>query len=265
MKTPGIWIAVGVLVFFTITGCSSKNVASTSDGTETGQSSASKGGVRGGAGGSGSIDEYGALGDGTPGSRGPGRRGPDGAFRGGIPGSGGSGQTGKDGAPGSPGSSGGTLRDGQPLTGFSQKGGEESVDGGPMMMSKADQETMENRQARRTREDARKVLVDIYFAFDRWGLSEEGKRNLSQSADFLRRNPTAKLVIEGHCDERGSREYNLALGEKRAKETRHYLSDLGIHNAVAITSYGKERPSCNEQNESCYSKNRRAQLAIEPD
>ena len=107
------------------------------------------------------------------------------------------------------------------------------------------------------------TLLDIYFAFDRWGLSDEGKKNLSESAVFLRKHPTAKLVIEGHCDDRGSREYNLALGEKRAKETRTYLSDLGIRNPVTVTSYGKERPSCDKQDESCYSKNRRAHLLME--
>jgi peptidoglycan-associated lipoprotein len=264
MKTQRILIALGALVFLTVAGCSSKNVGSTSDGTETGQFSTSKSGARGGAaGGGGSIDEDGTMGSGIPGSGGFGQRNQDGAP--GSPGSGGFGRKNQDGA-GSPGSGGGTMRSGEPLSGFSHKSGEESVaDTGPVMMSKADKEAMENRQARRTREDARKVLVDIYFAFDRWGLSEEGKKNLSQSAGFLRKHPTAKLVIEGHCDERGSREYNLALGEKRAKETRHYLSDLGIHNEVAITSYGKERPSCQEQDESCYSKNRRAHLVIESD
>lgn len=264
MKTPVIWIAVGGLVFLSITGCSSKNVASTSDGTEAGQSSTSKGGLRGGASGSGSIDEDGTLGSGTPGSGGFGRKSQDGAPGFGAQGSGGSGRTAEDGTPGSPGSSGGTMRSGQPLTGFSQKSGEESVgDTGPVMIAKADQDAMKTQQARRTRDDARRVLVDIYFAYDRWALSEEGKKNLSQSADFLRKHPTAKLIIEGHCDERGTHEYNLALGEKRAKETRHYLADLGIHNAIGITSYGKERPSCNEQNESCYSHNRRAHVVIE--
>ena len=72
-----------------------------------------------------------------------------------------------------------------------------------------------------------------------------------------------KLLIEGHCDERGSREYNLVLGEKRAKETERFLLGLGIQNHVAVTSYGKERPVCTEHDESCYWKNRRAHLVLE--
>jgi len=230
MTAQRIWIAGLGLVFLTMTGCSSKNVGSTSDSMETGQLSASersaKGGLRG-RGGTGSTGENGGLNSGTPGS---GR---------------------------------GNMR-GNPLTGFSEKPGDESIDGtSPMMLSKADQQGMESREARRIREEARKSLLDIYFDFDRWGLSDEGKKNLSESAGFLRKHPTAKLVIEGHCDDRGSREYNLALGQKRAKETRHYLSDLGIHNPVTVTSYGKERPTCNGQDESCYSKNRRAHLLME--
>ena len=75
--------------------------------------------------------------------------------------------------------------------------------------------------------------------------------------------PKVKLLIEGHCDERGSREYNLVLGEKRAKETERFLLGLGIQNRVVVTSYGKERPVCNEHDESCYWKNRRAHLVLE--
>src|SRR2546425_6438110 len=77
-------------------------------------------------------------------------------------------------------------------------------------------------------------------------------KNLAQNADFLKQNPTVKLLIEGHCDERGSREYNLVLGEKRALETRRYLESLGVKNALTVTSYGKERPVCAEHDESCY-------------
>ena len=206
MKTPGImWIAMGGLVFLMVTGCSSKNVKSTSE-TELSSSD---------------------------GASGPG---------------------------------GGNALRGGPLTGFGKKPADESIAGtAPRMLSKADQQGMDSREARKTREDSRKQLLDIYFAFDRWGLSEEGKKNLSESAAFLREHPKAKLFIEGHCDERGSVEYNLALGEKRAKEARQYLSDLGIHNAVAVTSYGKERPTCKEHDEACFSKNRRAHLLIEAD
>jgi peptidoglycan-associated lipoprotein len=164
-----------------------------------------------------------------------------------------------EGVEGRKGGSGAPLGN-EPLTGFSKKPSDEAVGGsGPTVMSKADPQGGQ----RRSREDGRQALADVYFAFDRWGLSEEGKKNLAQSADYLRSNPQAKVLIEGHCDERGSREYNLTLGEKRANETRSFLKDLGIRNPVAITSYGKERPVCEEREESCYSKNRRAHLLVQ--
>jgi peptidoglycan-associated lipoprotein len=145
-----------------------------------------------------------------------------------------------------------------PLQGFSKGPGEEHLGDTSLLIAKADPDA----QARRSRED-RRELADIYFAFDKWVLSNEGKKNLASSADFLKQNPDAKLVIEGFCDERGSREYNLVLGEKRAKEARRFLADLGINNPVSVTSYGKERQVCNERDESCYWKNRRAHLLLE--
>jgi peptidoglycan-associated lipoprotein len=148
-----------------------------------------------------------------------------------------------------------------PLQGFSKGPAEERLgDTPPLMIAKAEPQDAETR---RTQGEKRQELADIYFAFDKWVLSEEGKKNLADSAKFLKQNPTAKLVIEGYCDERGSREYNLVLGEKRAKETRRYLADLGIENPVSVTSYGKERQVCMERDESCYWRNRRAHLLVD--
>lgn len=149
---------------------------------------------------------------------------------------------------------------GGPLEGFSKSPKDEAVKPPPMMVAKADQAEID---ARRAREAAQKQLADIYFAFDKWALTTEGKKNLIQSADALKQVSSVKLLIEGHCDERGSREYNLVLGEKRAKETERFLLGLGIRNPVAVTSYGKERPVCTEHEESCYWKNRRAHLVLE--
>jgi peptidoglycan-associated lipoprotein len=279
MQARTIGIAISALAFMTVTGCASKNVSSTSDGTEHGKLSASKGGPgskdRAGRG-TNRMREDGTFAPGTPGTGPDGKPlygvspdgtpftgiGPDGVPFAGID---------PDGQP-NPGfdSHGQPLTgfgpDGQPLTGFAPGSSKEAgVGRGPRTLSKADAQALETQEARRLREEGRKSLVDVYFAYDRWGLSEEGKKNLSRSASFLRDNPKAKLIIEGHCDERGSGEYNLALGEKRAKETLQYLSDLGIHNVVAVTSYGKERPSCKDADEACYSKNRRAHLLIEAD
>jgi len=157
------------------------------------------------------------------------------------------------------GSSGGAGGDGS-LQGLSKSPKDEAVKGPPMMVAKADQSEID---ARKAREAAQKQLADIYFAFDKWALTTEGKKNLTQSADALKQVSNFKLLIEGHCDERGSREYNLVLGEKRAKETERFLLGLGIRNPVAVTSYGKERPVCTEREESCYWKNRRAHLILE--
>jgi peptidoglycan-associated lipoprotein len=150
---------------------------------------------------------------------------------------------------------------GQPLTGFSKNPVDESVAGGPSSALKQDEAA-----AGRKKADKGVELSDIYFPFDRWALMEEERKSLAASADFLKGHPRAHLLIEGYCDERGSRDYNLVLGEKRAKETRQFLIDLGIHNAVSIKSYGKERPVCAESAESCYWQNRRAHLMmkIEP-
>jgi peptidoglycan-associated lipoprotein len=144
--------------------------------------------------------------------------------------------------------------------GFSKSPKDEVVKPPPMVVAKVDQAEID---ARRALEAAQKALADIYFAFDKWALTAEGKKNLTQSADALKQVPNLKLLIEGHCDERGSREYNLVLGEKRAKETERFLLGLGIKNTVAVTSYGKERPVCTEHEESCYWKNRRAHLVLE--
>jgi len=167
------------------------------------------------------------------------------------------------GDPGSPGRSTeslGPIGSG-PLQGFSKSPGAESLgETPPMMITKAEPEDI---QRRRERDEKRREIADIYFAFDKWALSSEGKKNLADSAEFLKQNPDAKLVIEGYCDDRGSREYNLVLGEKRAKETRKYLADLGIRNPVSVTSYGKERQVCVERDEACYWRNRRAHLVLD--
>ena len=148
-----------------------------------------------------------------------------------------------------------------PLQGFSKTPREEVVrTPSPPLVARTDPSEFE---ARRAREMAPREFGEVYFEFDRWGLSPEGKKNLDQNADILKQNPRARILIEGHCDERGSIEYNLVLGEKRAQETRRYLLTLGITNPVGVTSYGKERPVCTEHDESCYWKNRRAHLVLE--
>jgi len=107
------------------------------------------------------------------------------------------------------------------------------------------------------------VLDDVFFAFDKYSLTEESKRSLEQNAKELKRASGATIVIEGHCDERGTKAYNLSLGEKRANAAKEYLVALGVPGSrVAIISYGKERPFDPGHNETAWAKNRRAHFVI---
>jgi len=106
-------------------------------------------------------------------------------------------------------------------------------------------------------------LEPIYFDFDRYFIREDAKPTLNRNARTLKDNPQVKIRIEGHCDERGTAEYNLALGEKRAKAAMDYLKNLGVDpNRISIISYGKERPLYPGQNEAAWSKNRRDDFVI---
>jgi peptidoglycan-associated lipoprotein len=106
-------------------------------------------------------------------------------------------------------------------------------------------------------------LRDVFFAFDSFVISEEGRQALSRNAEWIKSNAEAQLKIEGHCDERGTSAYNLVLGEKRAKTVRNFLVELGVvSNRLSVVSYGKERPFCKEHAESCYSQNRRAHVVV---
>ncbi len=101
-------------------------------------------------------------------------------------------------------------------------------------------------------------LVEIYFDFDSYDLRADARKTLQAHAAWLKKNPSARVEIEGHCDERGTTEYNLALGAKRARSARDYLVTLGIAaTRISTTSYGEELPVCKEKTEDCYQKNRR--------
>jgi peptidoglycan-associated lipoprotein len=103
------------------------------------------------------------------------------------------------------------------------------------------------------------ALRDVYFDFDRYTIRADGAKVLDASADWLRSNPNTLVLIEGHCDERGTNEYNLALGERRARATMQYLVTKGVAvERITILSYGEERPACTAHQEACWAKNRRA-------
>jgi len=103
----------------------------------------------------------------------------------------------------------------------------------------------------------------IFFSFDSAEVSTEAQQILQRQAEWLRRYPNVSVTIEGHCDERGTREYNLALGERRAQAARNVLVALGIPGSrVSTISYGKERPAVPGSAEDAYAQNRRAQTVV---
>ena len=107
------------------------------------------------------------------------------------------------------------------------------------------------------------ALRDVYFDFDRYDVRAGDKGTLDENAKWLKSNQSALLLIEGHADERGTNEYNLALGERRAKATRDYLVSVGIDaGRITVISYGEERPTCTEKAEGCWAKNRRAHFLV---
>jgi peptidoglycan-associated lipoprotein len=99
---------------------------------------------------------------------------------------------------------------------------------------------------------------DPLFDYDRADIRPDAREALSQTAQFLRSYPQVRVTVEGHCDERGSTEYNLALGDRRAQAAKDFLVSLGVAaDRMETVSYGKERPTCTDQNETCWQQNRR--------
>ena len=106
-------------------------------------------------------------------------------------------------------------------------------------------------------------LPDVYFEFNRYDLSNDARAKLTAAADWLRDNPAVRVEIEGHCDELGTSEYNLALGAKRTYAVKDYLISLGIaRSRLSTISYGEEIPVCHEPNDECRQKNRRVHFVI---
>ena len=113
-------------------------------------------------------------------------------------------------------------------------------------------------------EDFRVNVGDtVHFAFDQYNVEENDKAILSRQAAWLAKYPSVRVTVEGHCDERGTREYNLALGARRANAVKEFLVSQGVSTArLETVSYGKERPICTQSDESCWQQNRRGVTAI---
>lgn len=106
-------------------------------------------------------------------------------------------------------------------------------------------------------------IQDIHFDYDRYDIRDDAKPVLKDVSAILSRNKNIKVIIEGHCDERGTNEYNLGLGDRRANSAKEYLISLGIPSGkVETISYGEEKPLCAEQTEECWAKNRRAHFVL---
>ncbi|HWA03960.1 MAG TPA: peptidoglycan-associated lipoprotein Pal [Rhizomicrobium sp.] len=113
-------------------------------------------------------------------------------------------------------------------------------------------------------EDLRVNVGDtVHFAYDKYDIQDEDRSTLQRQAAWLGKYPSVRVTIEGNCDERGTREYNLALGARRANAVKEYLVSLGVSaSRIETISYGKERPMCTESNESCWAQNRRGVTTI---
>jgi|TARA_B100001964_G_C14133547_1_gene554084 peptidoglycan-associated lipoprotein len=107
-------------------------------------------------------------------------------------------------------------------------------------------------------------LQDIYFQFDQYDLDDTSREILTKNASFLKtKNPAAKIEIQGHCDERGTNNYNISLAEHRVQSTKAYLVSLGVDpKRIHTISFGEDKPLCFDRNETCWSKNRRAHFRI---
>lgn len=109
----------------------------------------------------------------------------------------------------------------------------------------------------------RLMLADVYFDYDRFIIRSDARAVLEANARRLKAENDRKLLIEGYCDERGTVEYNLVLGERRAQSVKQYLQDLGVPSSqIQITSYGKEKPFCTDHSEPCWQSNRRAHFVL---
>jgi peptidoglycan-associated lipoprotein len=108
-------------------------------------------------------------------------------------------------------------------------------------------------------------LKDVYFDFDRYDLRADSREILKANSAWLKANPAAQVQIEGHCDERGTTEYNVALGSRRAESVKDYLVTLGTSaDRLSTISYGEEVPVCREQTEECWQNNRRVRFVVQP-
>ena len=127
-------------------------------------------------------------------------------------------------------------------------------------------EARQREQAAGMSEEARRAAFEdehIHFDFDKYVLTPQAMMILDEKAAYLREHSGVRVLVEGHCDERGSNEYNLALGDRRANSAKNYLVKSGVaESRITTISYGEEQPLCMQQSESCWSRNRRGHFGV---
>ena len=152
------------------------------------------------------------------------------------------------------------------LSGFSQNPSEERLGKGGDIASLSSSRMNDRQRTEITREEKAAIeagLQDVFFGYDQWTLSDAGMEALNHNAQWLKDHPGAVMKVEGHCDERGTADYNIVLGDKRAKAARSYLIESGVGpKQVATVSYGKARPFCTDSSEPCYQQNRRGHVLL---
>ena len=117
--------------------------------------------------------------------------------------------------------------------------------------------------ARKSLDELSHELSDVYFDLDESAIRDDGRAPLQRDAEWLKRWTSTQITIEGHCDERGSAEYNLGLGSRRAATVKDYLVSLGVPSSrITVVSKGKEQPFCTDHNESCWQQNRRGHFIV---
>lgn len=147
--------------------------------------------------------------------------------------------------------------------GMSQKQANEQAKKSPEKITEQKVANIESKEIPSKEGEVTGMFADVHFDFDKYDIREDAKSVLKSVADYLVKNTAKKVLIEGRCDERGTSEYNLGLGDRRAKAAKDYLVSLGVSSSrINTISYGKEKPLCTEHTEACWAQNRSDRFAV---
>lgn len=248
-RTQASWIITGVgVALLALPGCSTKWLSSGAD------SDSAEGGGLSASSGTGTNGDRGAASGQTGGGRGAGQS----QFESDVPNLYARG-------------SASDAVDGGPLRGFDrlapgQVPSEERLSRGSIASRMLSSDVMDKRTAELRREEDAAIAAgfnDAFFGYDQSSIVDETREHLSSNAEWIKSHPHAQIKVSGHCDERGTQDYNLVLGDRRAKAVKRYLVDLGVRpQQISTISFGKNRPFCAEYDESCHRQNRRGHFLL---